>query len=129
VPTDQTWTSYSSGGNLYLYELGAPEAQLLWEPTGELAQACDSPVISDAAGALYYLNDSGYVAKLIPVEPEQEPEPENVDTKPEVETPKTPSKPEEDKDGRKKQGLNILSSLKKLFTENNTEEDEDGSYD
>ena len=64
-----------------------------------------------------------------PVEPEQEPEPENVDTKPEVETPKTPTKPEEDKDGRKKQGLNILSSLKKLFTENNTEEDEDGSYD
>ncbi|MBQ9057956.1 MAG: PQQ-binding-like beta-propeller repeat protein [Atopobiaceae bacterium] len=76
-PTDQTWTSFSSGGNLYLFELGSDDAQLLWEPSSEIAQACDSPVIADSEGALYYLNDSGYVVKLSPTAaPKPEPEPQ-----------------------------------------------------
>ncbi|MBE6310096.1 MAG: cell division protein FtsA [Bacteroidales bacterium] len=60
-----------------------------------------------------------------PEDIEQEPldtDNKNVDVKKTKETDKS-------NDGRKKQGLNLLTKLKNIFTENSTEEDEDGSYD
>lgn len=54
----------TAGGDLYAYRIGDAEAHLLYAPDSTVAQYCDSPVIADAAGNLYYLNDSGYLVKL-----------------------------------------------------------------
>ena len=54
----------TAGGDLYVYRIGDAEAHLLYAPDATVAQYCDSPVIADAAGSLYYLNDSGYLVKL-----------------------------------------------------------------
>ena len=62
---DAATGAYASGGNLYAYRLGDTEAHLLYAPTAN-ADFCDSPVICDAQGSLYYLNDSGHVVKLAP---------------------------------------------------------------
>lgn len=76
-PDDPTWTIYSEGGNAYWFELGESEAHLFYAPEGGeggVAQYCDSPLIVDDSGDLYYLNDSGYIVKLVadaePVDPE-----------------------------------------------------------
>jgi hypothetical protein len=61
---NKTWTGYGSGGNLYVYRLGDLEASLLYAPSATNANYCDSPVVCDAAGNLYYLNDSGYLVRL-----------------------------------------------------------------
>ena len=61
---NSTWTGYGSGGNLYVYRLGDLEASLLYAPSSANANYCDSPVICDAAGNLYYLNDSGFLVRL-----------------------------------------------------------------
>ena len=61
---NKTWTGYESGGNLYVYRLGDLEASLLYAPSATNANYCDSPVVCDAAGNLYYLNDSGYLVRL-----------------------------------------------------------------
>ena len=61
---NSTWTGYGSGGNLYVYKLGDLEASLLYAPSSVNANYCDSPVICDAAGNLYYLNDSGFLVRL-----------------------------------------------------------------
>lgn len=59
------YTSYASGGNVYVYRVGDTTAQLLYAPAaGVDANYCDSPVVADAAGNLYYLNDSGYLVRL-----------------------------------------------------------------
>lgn len=57
--------SWTSGGALYRYRLGDATAHLLFLPDGDLAQFCDSPVICDAQGNLYYLNDSGHLLELV----------------------------------------------------------------
>jgi len=58
------FTVNCSGGNLYVYKLGDLEASLLYAPSSANANYCDSPVICDAAGNLYYLNDSGFLVRL-----------------------------------------------------------------
>ena len=55
---------HKTGGNLYVYRLGDLEASLLYAPSATNANYCDSPVVCDAAGNLYYLNDSGYLVRL-----------------------------------------------------------------
>ena len=61
---NKTWTGYGSGGNLYVYRLGDLVASLLYAPSATNANYCDSPVVCDAVGNLYYLNDSGYLVRL-----------------------------------------------------------------
>lgn len=59
------YTSYASGGNVYVYRVGDATARLLYAPAaGVDANYCDSPVVADAQGNLYYLNDSGYLVQL-----------------------------------------------------------------
>ncbi|MDO4842332.1 MAG: DUF4430 domain-containing protein, partial [Phoenicibacter congonensis] len=49
--------TYSSGGGIYRYKVGDSEAKLIYDAAGH-NQYCDSPVICDANGVLYYINDS-----------------------------------------------------------------------
>ena len=51
------------GGGVYRYKVGESEAQLVYDAAGH-NNYCDSPVIADAAGNLYYINDSGTLFKL-----------------------------------------------------------------
>ena len=76
-PDDPTFTTYVEGGNAYWFELGEDEAHLLYAPELEIAQYCDSPLVPDFSGNLYYLNDSGFVVKLVQAadEPSTDPEP------------------------------------------------------
>ena len=53
------WTGYTSGGGIYMYRLGDKEATELFIPGEGFAQYCMASVICDAAGNLYYTNDSG----------------------------------------------------------------------
>lgn len=67
VATDPnaTYTSYAAGGNAYVFKLGDARATLLYAPAaGVDASFCDSPLVADATGNLYYLNDSGYLVCL-----------------------------------------------------------------
>lgn len=76
MQTDGTWCYFThnagtysgnklvSGGELLAYRLGDQSFETLYSPSGEVAQFCDSPVIADAKGNLYYLNDSGYLVQL-----------------------------------------------------------------
>lgn len=59
--------SYSAGGGVYRYTLGDAEATQIYDAAGHY-QYCDSPVIADASGNLYYINDSGTLFKLGAVE-------------------------------------------------------------
>ena len=59
----------------------------------------------------------------------QEPGIPEEDKKPTTENKKPSTKTDNSNDGRKKQGLGILTVLKNIFSENSTEEDDDGSYD
>lgn len=52
-----------AGGGVYRYKVGDSEAQLVYDAAGH-NNYCDSPVIADAAGNLYYINDSGTLFKL-----------------------------------------------------------------
>lgn len=61
VSTD--YVSYTSGGGVYSYKLGDEEAKLIYDAAGH-NQYCDSPVICDGQGNLYYINDSGTLFKL-----------------------------------------------------------------
>lgn len=49
---------YTSGGGVYRYKVGDAEATLIYDAAGH-NNYCDSPVICDAQGNLYYINDSG----------------------------------------------------------------------
>ncbi|MBQ6524118.1 MAG: PQQ-binding-like beta-propeller repeat protein [Atopobiaceae bacterium] len=55
-------TCNDARGALYVYRLGDAEAKLFFLPSE--AQFCDSPVICDADGNLYYLNDTGVLVRL-----------------------------------------------------------------
>ena len=61
------YVSYSAGGGVYRYTLGDAEATQIYDAAGHY-QYCDSPVIADASGNLYYINDSGTLFKLGAVE-------------------------------------------------------------
>ena len=52
-------STYGTGGGIYLYKLGDTEATEVYIPGRGLAQYCTASVICDAAGNLYYTNDSG----------------------------------------------------------------------
>ena len=57
------YVNYSAGGGVYRYTLGDAEATQIYDAAGHY-QHCDSPVIADASGNLYYINDSGTLFKL-----------------------------------------------------------------
>ncbi|WP_158570716.1 MULTISPECIES: DUF4430 domain-containing protein [unclassified Collinsella] len=61
------YVNYSAGGGVYRYTLGDAEATQIYDAAGHY-QHCDSPVIADASGNLYYINDSGTLFKLGAVE-------------------------------------------------------------
>lgn len=61
------YVSYSAGGGVYRYTLGDAEATQIYDAADHY-QYCDSPVIADASGNLYYINDSGTLFKLGAVE-------------------------------------------------------------
>lgn len=61
------FVNYSAGGGVYRYTLGDAEATQIYDAAGHY-QYCDSPVIADAYGNLYYINDSGTLFKLGAVE-------------------------------------------------------------
>lgn len=61
------YVNYSAGGGVYRYTLGDAEATQIYDAAGHY-QHCDSPVIADASGNLYYINDSGTLLKLGAVE-------------------------------------------------------------
>ena len=62
---DATWSHYARGGNVYVYRIGDSEAQLLYAPGVGNANYCDSHIVCDEDGNLYYLNDSGVLVKLV----------------------------------------------------------------
>ena len=61
------YVNNSAGGGVYRYTLGDAEATQIYDAAGHY-QYCDSPVIVDASGNLYYINDSGTLFKLGAVE-------------------------------------------------------------
>ena len=61
------YVNYSTGGGVHRYTLGDAEATQIYDAAGHY-QYCDSPVIADASGNLYYINDSGTLFKLGAVE-------------------------------------------------------------
>lgn len=61
------YVNFSAGGGVYRYTLGDAEATQIYDAAGHY-QYCDSPVIADASGNLYYINDSGTLFKLGAVE-------------------------------------------------------------
>lgn len=58
------WVNYTSGGGVYRYKVGDAQATLAYDAKG-FNNYCDSPVICDAKGNLYYINDSGTLFKLV----------------------------------------------------------------
>ena len=58
------WVNYTSGGGVYRYKVGDAQATLAYDAKG-FNNCCDSPVICDAEGNLYYINDSGTLFKLV----------------------------------------------------------------
>ena len=70
------WVNYTSGGGVYRYKVGDTQATLAYDAKG-FNNYCDSPVICDAEGNLYYINDSGTLFKLVggAVKPSPVPDP------------------------------------------------------
>lgn len=57
------YVHYTAGGGVYRYKLGDASAELIWDAKG-YEGFCDSPVICDSEGNLYYINDSGHLMAL-----------------------------------------------------------------
>lgn len=57
------WVNYTPGGGVYRYKVGDAQATLAYDAKG-FNNYCDSPVICDVEGNLYYINDSGTLFKL-----------------------------------------------------------------
>ena len=70
---------------MYVYRVGDAEASLLFDATGAYANYCDSPVIADEQGNLYYINDSGHLIALKAAQRQPEPDPEPAPPVPEPE--------------------------------------------
>lgn len=70
------WVNYTSGGGVYRYRVGDSQATLAYDAKG-FNNYCDSLVICDAEGNLYYINDSGTLFKLVGggVKPSPAPDP------------------------------------------------------
>lgn len=60
------FTCNAPSGAAYLYRVGDSAAKLLYLPSGSAAEWCTANVVVGADGAVYYLNDSGYLFKLLP---------------------------------------------------------------
>lgn len=60
APLDQ-YPNYQSGGGVFLYKLGDEQATELFAPGVGYANFCMASVACDAAGNLYYTNDSGHL--------------------------------------------------------------------
>lgn len=58
------YPNYTSGGGIYLYRLGDAEASVLFQPGEGMANYCTASIVCDAAGNLYYTNDSGHLFKV-----------------------------------------------------------------
>lgn len=58
------YPNYTSGGGIYLYRLGDAEASVLFQPGEGMANFCTASIVCDAAGNLYYTNDSGHLFKV-----------------------------------------------------------------
>ena len=58
------YPSYSSGGGIYMAELGDAEAHVVFQPGEGLANFCIASIACDAQGNLYYTNDSGHLFKV-----------------------------------------------------------------
>lgn len=58
------WSTYTSGGGVYRYRVGDAEAELVYDAAGH-NNYCDSPVVCDKDGNLYYINDSYTLFKLV----------------------------------------------------------------
>lgn len=103
---DATWSHYARGGNVYVYRIGDSEAKLLYAPGFNNANYCDSQIVCDEEGNLYYLNDSGILVKLV-----------GASSKPGIET--------HEKNDTKAEQPKITSSIRnqnpnKLLTQTNT---------
>lgn len=59
------YPAYTAGGGIYLYRLGDAEARVLYQPGVGMANFCTASIACDAAGNLYYTNDSGHLFKVI----------------------------------------------------------------
>ena len=57
------WVNYTPGGGVYRYKVGDAQATLAYDAKS-FNNYCDSPVICDVEGNLYYINDSGTLFKL-----------------------------------------------------------------
>lgn len=55
------YPNYQSGGGIYLYKLGDDQAVELFAPGEGCANYCMASIACDAAGNLYYTNDSGHL--------------------------------------------------------------------
>ena len=60
------FTCNAPSGAAYLYRVGDRAARLLYFPSGSAAEWCTANVVVGADGSVYYLNDSGYLFKLLP---------------------------------------------------------------
>lgn len=57
------YVNYTSGGGVYRYKMGDAQATGAFSAAGH-NNYCDSPIVCDAKGSLYYINDSGTLFKL-----------------------------------------------------------------
>ena len=57
------YVNYTSGGGVYRYKMGDAQATGAFSAAGH-NNYCDSPIVCDAKGNLYYINDSGTLFKL-----------------------------------------------------------------
>lgn len=60
------FTCNAANGAAYLYRVGDGQARLLHLPSSGAAGWCTANVVVGSDGAVYYLNDSGYLFKLLP---------------------------------------------------------------
>ena len=60
------FTCNAANGAAYLYRVGDGRARLLHLPSSGEAGWCTANVVVGSDGAVYYLNDSGYLFKLLP---------------------------------------------------------------
>lgn len=68
------FTCNAPQGAAYLYRVGDGTAKLLHLPAGNAAEWCTASVVVGADGAVYYLNDSGRLFKLLPGDAVEGPE-------------------------------------------------------
>ena len=87
------FTCNNTPGGLFAWVEGCDTAHTLFSPEGEQANYCMSNVVSGEDGSLYYVNDSGYLFKLVADDAEKPAEPGKPTTPDKPETPTTPAKP------------------------------------